>query len=294
MASKQLKTVLEIIKSAPNTRGATVDQMRARMEKISERVAKDVACKPVDAAGVPGEWIVPPGSADDQVILYLHGGGYVMGSIHTHRAMIARIARASKARALALNYRLAPEHPFPAAVEDALAAYRWLLELGHRGSSIAVAGDSAGGGLALATVVALRDSGTPLPAAIVAMSPWTDLAATGASITSNAANDVMVCKEDLLWMAGMYFGKNNPKTPLVSPLYADLYRLPPLLVQVGSAEILLDDATRTAECARAAGVQVELEVWEEMLHGWHLFAKLLPEGQQAIGRIGEFVLAHTA
>ncbi len=116
------------------------------------------------------------------------------------------------------------------------------------------------------------------------MSPWTDLAATGASITSNAANDVMVCKEDLLWMAGMYFGKNDPKTPLVSPLYADLSRLPPLLVQVGSAEILLDDATRTTECARAAGVQVELEVWEEMLHGWHLFAKLLPEGQQAINR----------
>lgn len=294
MASEQLAKVLEIIQSLPATQGVSVDQMRAGLETVSERVARDVACESVDAAGVPGEWLVPPGAADDRVLLYLHGGGYVMGSAHTHRAMIARIARAARARALAVNYRLAPEHPFPAAVDDAVAAYRWLLERGHGESRIAVAGDSAGGGLALATVVALRDEGMPLPAAVVALSPWTDLAATGASVTANAAKDVVLQKEDLISMARLYLGNEDPRSPLASPLYADLHGLSPLLVLVGGSEILLDDATRIAERAKAAGVPVTLEVWEEMPHLWPMFAKLLPEGQQAIDRTGEFVLAHTS
>jgi acetyl esterase/lipase len=267
--------------------------MRAGMEKVAERVASDVRCDPIDLGGIPGEWIVAPGAEEDRVILYLHGGGYVMGSINTHRAMIARISRAAKARVLAIDYRLAPEHPFPAAVDDATTAYKWLLSQGYQPGKIIIAGDSAGGGLTFSTLVSLRESGTPLPAAAVPISPWTDLAATGASLKTRAKADPMVGDSGLAPMAQHYAGKHDVKHPLVSPLYADLKDLPPLLIHVGDAEILLDDSTRIAERAKAAGVDVTLEVWPEMVHVWHVFAKILPEGQQAIDRIGEFVLART-
>ena len=263
------------------------------MEKVAERVAPDIKCDPVDAGGVPGEWIVAPNAAPDRAILYLHGGGYVMGSVNTHRAMIARISRAAQARVLAINYRLAPEHPFPAAVDDATAAYRWLVKEGYQPSKLVIAGDSAGGGLTFAALVALRDARTPLPAAAVPISPWNDLAGTGASIKSRAGVDPMVGRQGLAPMARQYAGSADLKTPLLSPLYADLQGLPPLLIHVGDAEVLLDDSTRIAERAKAAGVDVTLEVWPEMIHVWHVFAKLLPEGQQAIDRIGEFVLAQT-
>lgn len=294
MASEQLGKVLEILKSMPRNPDATVGQMRGGMEKVSERVASDVKCEAVRVDNIPGEWIVPPGAANDRVILYLHGGGYVMGSINTHRAMVARIARAGQARALAIDYRLAPEHPFPAAVDDATAAYRWLVAQGYKPGKIVVAGDSAGGGLALATLLALRDAGTPLPAAGVGISPWTDMEGTGDSVTTKAAKDPMVQKDGLLSMAKMYVGEQDPKAPLASPLHADLRGLPPLLLQVGEAEILLDDATRVAERAKAAGVNVDLEVWDDMMHVWHVFAKILPEGQQAIDKIGKFVISHTS
>jgi len=263
------------------------------MEKVAERVAPDIKCDPVEAGWVAGEWIVAPNAASDRAILYLHGGGYVMGSVNTHRAMIGRISRAAQARVLAINYRLAPEHPFPAAVDDATAAYRWLLKEGYQPAKITIAGDSAGGGLTFAALVALRDAKTPLPAAAVPISPWNDLAATGASIKSRAGVDPMVGRQGLAPMAKQYAGSTDLKTPLLSPLYADLRGLPPILIHVGDAEILLDDSTRIAERAKAAGVDVTLEVWPEMIHVWHVFAKLLPEGQQAIDRIGEFVLAHT-
>lgn len=294
MPSAQLAKVLEIIQSQPRNPNATVGQMRGGMEKVAERVASDVKCEAVDAGGVKAEWIVPPGAADDRVVLYLHGGGYVMGSINTHRAMIARIARASQARALALDYRMAPEHPFPAAVEDSTAAYRWLLAQGYKPSKIAISGDSAGGGLTLATLLALRDAGTPLPAAAAPISPWTDMEGTGASVKTRAAKDPMVGSANLLPMAKMYVGDHNAKDPLASPLYGDYRGLPPLLIQVGDAEILLDDSTRVAERAKAAGVKVDLEVWDEMMHVWHVFAKILPEGQQAIDKIGKFIIAHTS
>lgn len=294
MASAQLAKVLEIIKSQPSNPNASVGQMRGGMEKVAERVASDVKCEPVDAGGVKAEWIVPPGAADDRVILYLHGGGYVMGSINTHRAMVARIARASKARALALDYRLAPENPFPAAVDDATAAYRWLLAQGYKPGKIAVSGDSAGGGLTLATLLALRDAGTPLPACAAPISAWSDMEGTGASVKTRAAVDPMVGSATLLPMAQLYVGKQDPKNPLASPLHGDYKGLPPLLLQVGDAEVLLDDSTRVAEKAKGAGVKVELEVWPEMMHVWHIFAKILPEGQQAIDKIGQFVIAHTS
>lgn len=294
MASGQLAKVLEIVQSQPRNPNATIGQMRGGMEKVAERVASDVKCEPIDAGGVKAEWIVPPGAASDRVVLYLHGGGYVMGSINTHRAMIARIARASQARALALDYRMAPEHPFPAAVEDSTAAYRWLLAQGYKPTKIAISGDSAGGGLTLATLLALRDAGTPLPAAAAPISPWTDMEGTGASVKTRAAKDPMVGSASLLPMANMYVGNNNPKDPLASPLYGDYRGLPPLLIQVGDAEVLLDDSTRVAERAKAAGVKVDLEVWDDMVHVWHVFAKILPEGQQAIDKIGKFIVEHTS
>lgn len=301
MASEQLKKVLEIIKSQPvgGSGGGkpTVERMRAGMEKMAERVASDVNSQSVEAGGVKAEWIVPPNASSDRVILYLHGGGYVMGSINTHRAMVARIARASQARALALDYRLAPEHPFPAAVEDATAAYRWLLAQGYKPNKIVIAGDSAGGGLVLATLVKLRDANVTLPACAVPISPWTDMEGTGASMKTNADKDPMVAPSGsnggLFNMAKAYVGNADPKDPLASPLHANYHGLPPLLIQVGGTETLLDDSTRVAEKAKAAGVKVDLEVWDEMVHVWHVFAKLLPEGQQAIDRIGQYVQQHT-
>jgi epsilon-lactone hydrolase len=293
MASAQLAKVIELVKSVPRDPTAEVGRMRGAMEKVSERVASDVKSEAVDAGGVKAEWIVPPNAAQDRVILYLHGGGYVMGSINTHRAMVARIARASEARALALDYRLAPEHPFPAAVEDAVAAYKWLLAQGYKPGKIVVSGDSAGGGLTLATLLAIRDQGLPMVAAAAPISPWNDMGGTGASMKTLADKDPMVDFAGLSRMAKMYQGSADVKNPLLSPIYADPKGLPPLLIQVGGAEVLLDDSTRFAEKATAAGVPVELEVWEDMVHVWHVFAKILPEGQQAIDKIGKFVLAHT-
>ena len=264
------------------------------MEQIRERVAADVKCEPVSADGVPAEWIVPPGAEPHRVLLYLHGGGYVIGSINSHRAMIARIARASRARAIAIDYRLAPEHPFPAAVEDATRAYRWLLAQGNFARNMVIAGDSAGGGLTLAVLATLRTAGDPMPAAAVTISPWTDLERTGDSMRSNAGRDQTVDVEDLGEMARMYLGTSDPKNPLASPLYADFRGFPPLLIQVGAAEGLLDDSTRVAKRAKAAGVEVELEIWEDMVHVWHIYAKLLPAGQEAIDKIGKFIFAHTS
>ena len=294
MASEQLGKVLEIIKATPRDPEASFGRMRGAMEKVSERVAKDVKCEPITAGGVKAEWIVPPNAENDRVILYLHGGGYVMGSINTHRAMVARIARASNAKALALDYRLAPEHPFPAAVDDATAAYRWLLAEGYAPGKIVVSGDSAGGGLTLATLLALRDAGTPMPAAAVPISALSDMEGTGESFKTKAAKDPMVEFAGLNRMAKAYLGDADPKNPLASPLYGDYRGLPPMLIQVGEAEVLLDDSTRVAEKAKAAGVKVELEAWDDMIHVWHVFAKILPEGQQAIDKIGKYVIAHTS
>jgi monoterpene epsilon-lactone hydrolase len=294
MASEQLSKVIERIKSQPQNPNTSIESRRAAMERISERVPGDVICEKIDAGGVAAEWVAAPGATPDRVILYLHGGGYVVGSIRTHRAMISRIARASDARALAIDYRLAPEHPFPAAVEDATAAYRWLLAQGYKPGRIIIAGDSAGGGLTLAALLAIRDAKLPMPAGAVPISPWADLEGTGESIRTRAAMDVMVTQDDLAQSARQYYGANNPKNQLISPVHADFRGLPPMLIHVGDAEILLDDATRVAERAKAAGVKVELEVWDEMPHVWHVFAKILPEGQQAIDKIGKFVIARTS
>jgi acetyl esterase/lipase len=272
----------------------SIEEQRAVFDMVSSQfqLGEDVRCEPVDAGGVPGEWITTPEAAHERAIYYLHGGGYVMGSINTHREMISRLTRAAGARALAIEYRLAPENPFPAAVEDSTAAYRWLLSTGVDPARLVIAGDSAGGGLTVATLVALRDAGEPLPAAAVCLSPWVDLEALGESMTIRAEADPMVQREGLLQTAKAYLGDADPRTPLATPLYADLGGLPPLLIQVGTAETLLDDSTRLAERAKSAGVDVALEIWDDMFHVWQFFAEMLPEGQQAIDRIGEFIWKH--
>lgn len=267
----------------------SVEEQRARQEKIARysKLPADIHCQPVRANGVSAEWI-EAADADLGVILYLHGGAYALGFSSTHRELVARLARATKMRGLAIDYRLAPEHPFPAALEDATAAYRWLLNQGHDPSQIIVAGDSAGGGLTLATLVALRDAGEPLPAGAVCISLWADLALTGASIQNKEKVDIILDAESLKKYANYYSGENELTSPLISPLYADLRGLPPLLIQVGTDEILLNDATRCAENARKAGVDVTLETWNEMFHVFQM-ASFLPETKKAVRHIAEFV-----
>lgn len=294
MASPQLDIVLSLIKANPLEEQPTPAENRAAFEQALSMIPTptDLRCEAVSANGVPAEWVSSPGADASRVIYYLHGGGYVIGSINTHREMVARIARASGAKALILDYRLAPENPFPAAVEDAVAGYRWLLAQGVDHDRIIIAGDSAGGGLTVATLLALRDAGDPLPAAAVCISPWTDLAVTGESMETKAAVDPMIQKAHAIEGARHYLSGADPRTPLASPLYADLSGLPHLFIQVGASETLLDDSTRLAERAKAAGTQATLEVWDDMIHVWHFFAFILPEGQQAIDRIGEFVREH--
>ncbi len=297
VVSQQLDTAIQMVKArgAKARADGTIEGMRTSYVEMMSRfpLADDVKSIPVDAGGVPAQWISAPGAADDRILLYLHGGGYVICSVNTHREMISRMSRASGVRALGIDYRLAPEHPFPAPVEDSVAAYRWLVSNGADPAKIVVAGDSAGGGLAVALMVALRDAGDRLPAAGVCISPWVDLEAIGDSMTSNAAVDPGVQREGLLFMTRQYIGDGDPRAPLAAPLYADLHGLPPLYILVGSIETLLDDSTRLAECARGAGVEVEMEVWDDMLHIWPIFAPILPEGQRAIERIGEFIRKHT-
>ena len=293
MASKELQTVLDLLKSRPAMEELSIEEMRANMEAGQFPLEPDVRCEPVDAGGVPAEFVSTPESDEGRVLYYLHGGGYVGGSISTHREMASRLARAAKARVLLIDYRLAPENPFPAAVEDAVTGYRWLLSSGVKPGRVVIAGESAGGGLTAATLVALRDKGEPLPAAAVCVSPWADMECSGESMVTRADADPLIQRDVILEMAKAYLGDKDPRTPLASPIYANLTGLPPLLIQVGTAEVLYDDATRLAEKAEAAGVEAGFEPWEDMIHMWHSFAAMLPEGQQAINRIGEFVIEHT-
>ena len=285
-----------MLKAQPIAGHPTVQDMRANFEQMSALfpVAADVKCEPLNAGGVKAEWVTAPGADPGRAVLYLHGGGYVIGSINTHRDLASRISRAAKARVLLIDYRLAPEHPFPAAVEDSVAAYRSMLASGLKASRIAVAGDSAGGGLTVATLVAIRDARLASPGAGVCLSPWTDLEGLGDSMKTKAPVDPMVQKDALVEMARHYLAGKDPRTPLAAPLYADLAGLPPLLIQVGTAETLLDDSTRLAERARKAGVKVALEPWENMIHVFQVFAPMLEEAQQAIDKIGEFVRANAA
>jgi acetyl esterase/lipase len=291
VSSTEIDAVRALLRSRPRPVGWA--ERRERLDAVGQAypVATDIALQAVDAGGVPAEWSLAPGSDPARVLLFFHGGGYCSGSIASHRDMVTRVGRAAGARTLALGYRLAPEHPFPAALNDALAAYGFLLEQGIAPEKIAIGGDSAGGGLTLATITSLRDAGMPLPGCSWLVSPWVDLQMTGASLAEKADVDPLIQKPYLEELASAYLAGADPAGPLVSPLHADLGGLPPLLVQVGSAETLLDDALRIARRAGAADVAVSLEIWPHMIHAWHLWAAELEDGRRAIESAGAFIRA---
>ena len=274
-------------------RDTSVARMRSDWDAAFGGSTAPVTCERVSADGVDGEWISPANTPLDKAILYFHGGGFRLGSVESHSDLIAQIALASGCRVLAINYRLAPEHPFPAALDDALAAYGWMLGQGLQHGNISFAGDSAGGNLVLSAMLALRERSLPLPVAAVLMSPWTDLAATGVSYVSRAEADPIHQRSMIMALAKNYLGgQGDPYDPLVSPLYADLADLPPLLIQVGDRETVLDDSVMFADLARAAGVDVSLEVWDGMIHVFQMFGAELPEAHQAIASIAGFLNRH--
>lgn len=290
--SKMIKLIFRlrrILKPPSDRLDVTASRVETEALAAQFKTKLAIVSQPVDAGGVMAEWVIPPRARQDWVILFFHGGSYNSGSIQSHRPLAANVANAARARALIIDYRLAPENVFPAAVDDALIAYRWLLSNGTSPGRIIVAGDSAGGGLALALLVSLRNKGQPMPLGGVCLSPWTDLTCEGDSWSINPQKDILLVPNHLKQSARLYLAGADPRTPLASPLYADLDGLPPLLIQVGSEELILSDAIGLAERAQSAGVKVTLEIWDGMQHEWHFTASLIPEGRQAIENIGAFV-----
>jgi acetyl esterase/lipase len=291
MADREIAALRAKIASRPRS-----DDYRQRRRDIDARglqygLAPDIRVEKVTANGVTAEWTATPPDAADAALLFLHGGGYVIGSLDSHRHLVAEAGRAAGCWGLALDYRLAPEHPFPAPVEDAVAGYRYLLGRGLKPGRIAIAGDSAGGGLVVAAMVAIRDAGLPQPGCGWCISPWVDMEARGETMVSRAAADPTVQQAGILDMARLYLNGADPRAPLASPIYADLKGMAPLLIQVGACETLLDDALALAKVAGAADVRVDLQIWPEMIHVWHLFHPELAAGRRAISEGGAFVRA---
>jgi epsilon-lactone hydrolase len=271
---------------------ASLPAVRKRMTllgRLIPRPPRGTETVAVDAGAAPAARIVTRASRPDRHVLYLHGGGYLFGSPPIYRDMTWRIANGTRARVVCLDYRLAPEHPFPAALDDAVAAYRWLLAQGAEPRRIALMGDSAGGGLVFAALMRLRDEGVPLPAAATAVSPWTDLALTGSSFRANAGIDPLIPVEHAARAVAAYLAGADPRDPYASPLYGDAAGLPPTLILVGSDEVLRDDAVRMAERMQAAGCDVTLEVWPRMFHAWQMLARVMPEAKAAVARTCAFV-----
>lgn len=289
MANPEIEALRAMFAAMPKDLG--VAELRAAYDGIGGQFPPpaDALVREAEIPGVRAEWTQTPGAREDRTLLYLHGGGYVIGSLASHRHLVIALGRAAGMRTLAVDYRLAPEHPFPAAVDDAVAAYRHLLEAGAAPGTLALAGDSAGGGLVVALLLALKAQGLPQPACAVCISPWVDMEALGGSMVSKAGEDPMVQREGLLAWASAYLGGRSAKEPLAAPIHGDLRGLAPLLIQVGSAETLLDDALALAGAAGAAEVEVELEIWPEMLHVWHFFHPVLAEGRRAIARAGAYL-----
>ena len=290
---REIAAVRALLGSKPRPVGWV--ERRARIEEVGSvwPVADDVVVTPVDAGGVPAEWSVAPGSDPSRVLLFFHGGGYCSGSIVSHRRMVTEAGRAAKVRALAVDYRLAPEHPFPAAFDDALSAWRFLRRQGIAAGHIAVGGDSAGGGLTIALINRLRELGEAQPACAWLCSPWTDLSMSGLTLTSKDTVDPLIHKNYLEELAAAYVPAGIArKDPRISPLFSNLDGFPPVLIQVGSAETLLADATRFAEAAGAADVAVTLEVWPHMTHAWHMWNAHLDAGRRALADAGNFIKLH--
>lgn len=298
MSAQQLEAVIRDVQACFGawTPQTSLQQMRSDWDEVFARHPGGVHAEQaqVDAGGVPALRLSADGASPDRAILYLHGGGYVFGSPRSHRDLGEHLSRAAQAPVFMLDYRLAPEHPFPTAVEDAVAAYRWLLASGWGPQRIAISGDSAGGGLTFATLLSIRDQGLPLPACAVPLSPWADLECTGETFVTRAAVDPMVQRDFTRQLADLYVpGGRRLRDPLASPLHGDLRGLPPLLIQVGERETLLADSTRMAERARAAGVEVTLDIEPGQIHVYQIFASRLDEGAAAIERMGAFIRHHT-
>lgn len=267
---------------------ANVQAARFRVNTLGKMVptASGVSVEAVVIAGLDAEWLVPASALADRLILYLHGGAYVLGGCDSHRHLVSHIARAAGVRALVPEYSLAPENPFPAAVEDVVEVYRALLDQGFEARNIVIAGDSAGGGLAVAGLLACRDAGLPMPAAAFLLSPWLDLSGSGESMQSRDGHDPWFRPRDMAVIACHYCRSDQLSDPLVSPVFADVRRFPPTFIQVGDDEILLSDATRLAENLESCGCEVKLDVYPEMWHVFQAFLLVVPEARAAIERLG--------
>lgn len=293
MNDSDIQSIRRLLVSKPRPVGWA--ERRARIVEVGAAVpvAADIAVEPIDVAGLPGEWSLAPGADSSRVLLYFHGGGFCSGSLASHRRLVTEAGRAAGMRTLAVEYRLAPEHPYPAAHDDALKAWDWLLAQGCSPDRIAVGGDSAGGGLTVALMIRLRDAGRPLPACGWLVSPWTDLAMTGSSLATKDAVDPLIHKAYLEELAAAFVpAAIDRRDPRVSVLYADLRELPPLLIQVGSDETLLDDSVRLAGAAGVADVAVTLEIWPHMIHAFPLWNAQLADARTALAHAGEFMRAH--
>jgi len=293
MSSAELAQLITLLRANELDLTSTPQKARADFSASigAAPVAADITFEAGKLAGLPVLASTTPGARTDQTLLYIHGGAFVIGNPTDYRSLSAELGRAAGVSAVSLDYRLAPEHPFPAAVDDCVAAYRALLEGGIKPADIVLAGDSAGGGLVISTLVAARDAGLPMPAAALVISPWVDLACTGSSMQSKIAADPSITREGLLANAALYLQGQPLNTALASPLYADLRGLPPVFVQVGTAEVLLDDAVRLVGALGVADVPVHLSVWPNMPHVWHIFSFMLSEGRDALTEAGVFLTA---
>ncbi len=278
----------------------SLEKQRADYDSLIENyvghpvpLPEGIRVEAVDVDGIPAEWIRPPSADAERVVLFLHGGGYIIGSLKSHRDLVARLAAAAGVRSLLIDYRLAPEHLFPAALDDALTAYRWLLANGTKPEHIVLAGDSAGGGLTLALLQVLRDRDIAVPAGAVLLSPWTDLLGTVESRTTREAVDPIFSAQTINFLSQFYPGTEDKHNPLISPIYADLHGFPPLRIDVGRDEVLLDDSLQVAEHAKAAQVPVELVVWDDMWHVFQQYSYALPEGRQSLEQISRFIHRQT-
>lgn len=294
MSSEQLQQLVEMIRSGPDLGALPQAELRAAFDAMGDITPPDPAItyENVYANGVSCEIGLAPGSRPENTIFYLHGGGYVIGSFKSHRGLVGRLGQAARMRTLAVDYRLAPEHPFPAAVDDALAAYQWLLDSGTSPDRIFFAGDSAGGGLVVATLLRCKAQNVPLPGAAVLFSPFADMGTTGQSLIDNRGRDVIVTEGMAPGMAATYLAGADARSPEASPIYGDLAGLPPILIQVSSHEVLLDDSLRLLRAATLADVPVHLRVYQGLPHVWQLFAAILDEGQAAIEEAGVFIDQH--
>ncbi|HEY71607.1 MAG TPA: alpha/beta hydrolase [Anaerolineae bacterium] len=296
MASLQTALIRMLMRRLKLFDSSDIDviKVRDRADRFGGRIPvhRKVSVSRVEADGVPSEWLLPPDAPEDRALLYLHGGAWILGSTELYRSFVSRLAFLAQTKALVINYRLAPEHPFPAGLEDCLTAFHFLTASGIRPENIVVAGDSAGGNLTLALLVALRDRGSPLPGAAAVISPATDLTGSGLSYQSRAEVDPLFGGHETGNVVQWYTGDHEPDHPLISPLFAKLHGLPPILLHVGDHEVLLDDSTRFAERARSFGVDANVVVWPKMFHVFHIFSPLLPEARKANREIADFIRRH--